>query len=188
MWPEYVIRSFHAINSPICNVSHFHGPYFKLLWYCFPPNTEFTPIPHPLKAASQPRDSIEFIVNRAVSVPLENKPVLIVQLKNPAAIQHISTRAEADDQIRRRIIDLAERCPLRTLHAVSALGTKLSFYSLDLKNRAAGIDPPRIDRDPVLVNDYAPAERWNCDILEASGEEKLLAVINEIKAGFSRKK
>ncbi|KAF8479497.1 hypothetical protein DFH94DRAFT_682240 [Russula ochroleuca] len=63
-------------------------------------------------------------------------------LKDPAALQLISTRAEADDQIR-RIIDLAESCPLDRLHAVSVLGTKLCFqYSLDsdVKNRTARID------------------------------------------------
>jgi hypothetical protein len=136
-------------------------------------------VPQYLKAAS--RDSADFIF--CFEIRLENKPVLIVELKDPAAIQRISTRAEADDQIRRRIIDLAENCPLGTLHVVSALGTKLCFYSLDVKNRASRINPPRIDRDPDTVNDYAPAERWDRDVLEASGEDKLLAVINEIKAG-----
>jgi hypothetical protein len=91
---------------------------------------------------------------------LENKSVLIVELKDPTAVEHISTRAEDDDQIRRRIIDLAESCLLDTLCAVSALGTRLSFYTLDVKNEAARIYPPRIDPDLDTVNDYTPAERW----------------------------
>jgi hypothetical protein len=118
------------------------------------------------------RDSTDYIA--CFEIHLENEPVLIVMLKDPAAIQSISTRTEADDQIRRRIIDLAERCPLGTLHAISAIGTKLRFYSLNVKNRAARIDPPRIDRNPDMVNDCAPAERWNCDVLEVSGEKKWL--------------
>jgi RecJ-like exonuclease len=61
--------------------------------------------------------------------------------------------------------------------------TRLRFYSLDVKKRAARIDPPRVDRDPDAVIDYAPAKRWDRDVLQASGEDKLLAVINEIKAG-----
>lgn len=178
MWPEKVLRQFQAVPAN-CNESDFHGPYNKLLYHCFPPNTDFTVVPQYLKSAS--RDSADFIV--CFEIHLENKPVLIVELKDPTTIQHISTRAEADDQIRRRIIDRAEHCPLDTLYAVSALGTKLCFYSLDVKNRAAKINPPRIDRDPDTVYDCAPTERWDRDVLEASGEDKLLAVINEIKAG-----
>ncbi|KAM6489200.1 hypothetical protein JOM56_015370 [Amanita muscaria] len=170
MGPEKVLRQFRTVPAN-CKASDFHGAYNKLLNYYFPPNTDFTVVPQYLKATS--RDSADFIV--CFEIRLENKPVLIVELKDPATIQHISTRAEADDQIRRRIIDLAEHCPLDTLHAVSALGTRLCFYSLDVKNRAARIDPPRIDRDPDMVNDYSPAERWNRDVLEASGEDKLLS-------------
>ncbi|KAH9037109.1 hypothetical protein EDB85DRAFT_657059 [Lactarius pseudohatsudake] len=181
MWPEKVLRQFQAVPvNP--KESDFYGPYNKLLNYYFPPDTDFTVVPQYLKAAS--RDAADFIVS--FEIRLENKPVLIVELKDPTAIQYISTRTEADDQIRRRIIDLAEHCPLDTLHAVSALGTKLCFYSLNVKNRAARIDPRRVDRDPDMANDYAPAERWNRDILEASGEDKLLAVIDEIKAGCAQ--
>jgi hypothetical protein len=57
---------------------------------------------------------------------------------------------------------------------------------LCVKNGAARIDPPRISRDLDVVIDYVPAERWNCNVLEASGEDKFLAVINEIKVGCAR--
>ena len=76
--------------------------------------------------------------------------MLVVELRDLAVIKYISTRAEADDQIRRRIFDLAENCPLDILHAVSALGTRLCFYNLDVKSRAAKIDPPKIACDPIL--------------------------------------
>ncbi|KAI9442676.1 hypothetical protein H4582DRAFT_1303276 [Lactarius indigo] len=170
MWPEKVLRQFQAV--PVnCKESDFHGPYNKLLNYCFPPDTDFTVVPHYLRATS--RDAAGFVVS--FEIHLDNKPILIVELGDPTAIQHISTRAEADDQIRRRIIDLAEHCPLDTLHAVSALGTKLCFYRLDVKNRAARIDPPRIDRDPDMVNDYAPAERWNRDALGGERQRQVIS-------------
>jgi hypothetical protein len=178
MWPQTVLRQFQTIPAN-CKESDFHGPYNKLLNYYFPPDSDFTVVPLYLQAAS--RDSADFIV--CFEIRLENKPVLIVELKDPAAIQHISTRGEADGQIRRRIIDLVQNCPLHTLHAISALGTKLCFYSLDVRNRGARINPPRIQRDPDTVNDYAPAERWSYDVLEPNGEASLLAVINEIKIG-----
>ncbi|KAH9164908.1 hypothetical protein EDB89DRAFT_2116187 [Lactarius sanguifluus] len=175
-----------------CKESDFHGPYNKLLNYNLPPDTDFIVVPlvvpQYLKAASGYGYLYGYVADFIVSfeIRLENKPVLIVQLKGPTAIQHISTRAEADDQIRGRIIDLAEHCPLDTLHAVSAFGTRLCFYSLDVENRGARIDPRRIDGDPDMVNDYAPAVRWSRDVLEASGEDKLLAVIDEIKAGCAQ--
>ncbi|KAH9044198.1 hypothetical protein EDB84DRAFT_1436095 [Lactarius hengduanensis] len=169
MWPEKVLRQFQAVPANP-KESDFYGPYNKLLNYYFPPDTDFTVVPQYLKAAS--RDAADFIVS--FEIRLENKPVLIVELKDPTAIQHISTRAEADDQIRRRIIDLAEHCPL--IHCMPSAPS----------NRAARIDPRRVDRDPDMVNDYAPAERWNRDILETSGEDKLLAVIDEIKAGCAQ--
>jgi hypothetical protein len=55
---------------------------------------------------------------------------------------------------------------------------------LDVKNRAARIDPHRRvnDLDLETVYDYAPAGRWDRDVLEESGEDELLAVINGIKA------
>jgi hypothetical protein len=31
------------------------------------------------------------------------------------------------------------------------------------------------------VNDTAPVERWDCDILDAEGEARLRAVVDEIK-------
>jgi hypothetical protein len=154
MWPEKVLRQFHTVPAN-CKEPDFCGPYNKLLNYYFPPTSDFAVVPRNLKATFS--DSTDYIA----CFEIQNEPVLIVMLKDPAAIQSISTRAEANDQIRRRIIDLAERCPLGTLHAISAIGTKPRFYSLSVKNRAARIDPPRIDRDPDMVNDCAPAERWN---------------------------
>ena len=76
-----------------------------------------------------------------------------------------------------------ETCPLDTLHAVSAIGTRLAFYSLDARNPRAAIVPAAIPRDPERVNDTAPVRLWAHDVLEAEGEAQLRAVVAEIKAG-----
>lgn len=73
-------------------------------------------------------------------------------------------------------------CPLNTLHAVSALGTSLSFYTLDTTNADAEIVPAAIPRHPSKVNDTAPAARWAYDILEPAGEEQFRNVVEEIWA------
>lgn len=69
-----------------------------------------------------------------------------------------------------------------TLHAISALGTKLCFYSLSTVDRNAGIVPRYIARHPDMANDTAPQSRWDCDLLEEEGEGRFMAVVNEIIA------
>ena len=73
-------------------------------------------------------------------------------------------------------------CPLPTLYAVSAMGTRLCFYS---KPRNGRLTPHRIPLDPDLMLDIAPRERWDCDILEEGGVQRLQAVVEEIKQGCS---
>ena len=75
---------------------------------------------------------------------------------------------------------LAE-CPLATLHGVSAVGTRLAFYS----RRGGGpVRPPRIAPDPQMMMDVAPVtERWGSDILTEEGLQKLMAIVDEIKEG-----
>ena len=76
---------------------------------------------------------------------------------------------------------LSATCPIDTLHAVSAFGTKLAFYSLDTGDKDAEIVPLAIARHLTRVCDTVPADRWNYDILEAEGEALFLAVVDEIK-------
>ncbi len=76
-----------------------------------------------------------------------------------------------------------ESCPLETLHAVSALGTKLCFYSINTRDDNATIDPLAIPQNPMRVNDPAPANRWDSDILEAAGEERFRQIVEEINVG-----
>ncbi|KAF8809266.1 hypothetical protein BYT27DRAFT_7094566, partial [Phlegmacium glaucopus] len=77
--------------------------------------------------------------------------------------------------------DIVGHCPLPTLHAVSALGTRLCFYSVDTTDLAtAEILPLPIACHPTRVNDYTPAGRWEYDIMKVRGEAKLRAVIHEV--------
>lgn len=71
-------------------------------------------------------------------------------------------------------------CPLPTLYAVSAMGTKLCFYS---KLRDGTVTPTYIPSDPRLLLDVAPKDRWDYDILEEDGAQRFQAVIEEIKQG-----
>jgi len=173
-WPAKVARQFEII-PPRPDESEFHGAYNKLLSALFPPDTDFTVVPQRLTS----QKSSNYII--AFEVFLENRPVFILQLNKPADLNYISWRHAADEHIRERVGDLVARCPIPTLHAVSAMGTRLCFYSLDTANVEASIVPLRIPRHPSIVNDTAPVQRWGCDVLDAEGETRLRAVVNEIK-------
>jgi hypothetical protein len=75
-------------------------------------------------------------------------PVLILELKDPFTILRIAARGKL--MIRLGSGDgwaIVGRCPLPTLHAVSALGTLLSFYCVDttgLANRSSSHQGKRL--------------------------------------------
>ena len=75
------------------------------------------------------------------------------------------------------------KCPLETLYAASALGPKLCFYSLDAKDNGAEIMPRAIPRRPTRLNDTAPADGWDCDLLVPAGERRLREVMHKVKDG-----
>jgi hypothetical protein len=176
MWPDQIHDRFTRI-PPNPQEADFHGPYNKLLNYVFPPDSNYTVVPQYKKIAS--RESMDYVVCYYEVIWGDN-PVFVLELKSPAALATISGREEADDQMRRRLADLMAACPLSQLHGVSAIGTRLSFYILD--NATRTIDPPGIVRHPTLVNDVAPADRWDTDLLTAEGEDRLQTLFDSIRA------
>ncbi|KAK0183782.1 hypothetical protein F5146DRAFT_1079464 [Armillaria mellea] len=175
-WPDKVLRQFAATPpNPIEN--EYHGAYNKLLNTLFPPDTDFTVVPQYLETNSL--KGADFIV--MFEILLHNKPVLILELQKPSHIMYSSTRQLADDQIRQRMGDVSGQCPIPTLHGISAIGTRLCFYRLDLNQAHLQIIPPAIPRDPRYIIDTAPEERWDCSVLDVQGEAKLRAVVDEIK-------
>ncbi|KAK0493590.1 hypothetical protein EDD18DRAFT_1178909 [Armillaria luteobubalina] len=122
-------------------------------------------------------DSADFIIE--FEVLLEDKPVLLPQIEEPRKAVLHSAHEAADDQIRKRMRDLAPSCPFDILHGVSAFGTRLSFYRYDVETR---IIPSRVIPDPEREADIAPLSRWDCDILEDEGSHRFQDAIAAIKA------
>ena len=77
-------------------------------------------------------------------------------------------------------------CLIPTLWAVSAMGTKLSFYHLEVVIPDVDIVPHAIARQIARVNDAVPESSWNYDILEPAGEQKFRQVVDQIKAACAR--
>lgn len=79
--------------------------------------------------------------------------------------------------------DVAGTCPLSKRHAVSAIGTRLCFYSAEAGHT---ITPPRIVGDHRFITDTAPLRRWDCDVLEAEGAARLKVVVHEIHQAYAQ--
>ncbi|KAL4253898.1 hypothetical protein ABKN59_004211 [Abortiporus biennis] len=173
--PSKIIPMFTKV--PLNAVeTEFHGSYNTLLGMVFPPDSDFTVIPHftPCSAESA-HDRVSF------KVTFKDQPVLILELKHPSNLRYASKRRLADHQSRDLIVQLNEdHCPLPVLHVISAMGTKLCFYS---KHQDAHcIQPSYISTCPYET-DTAPVERWNYDIREEEGLQKFITIIREIKQG-----
>ena len=171
MWPEKVIDRFRAV-PPNPRENDFYAPFNKLLNYIFPVDSDFTVAPqsYPIPV------SIDFVIEYVVL--LDNIPVLILEVKEPSRIELLSARQEADTQIRRRLRDLRSRCTLDTFYGISAFGTQLCTYSIDMHNH---IQPHIIPQDVELLVDTAPKERWNVDILTPTGYVNLMQIFDYIK-------
>jgi hypothetical protein len=100
MWPEKVIRQFNTVPANPSE-SDYHGPYNKLLYTLFPPDSDFVVVPQYLPDS---HNAADFIV--MFEILLENRPVFILELKPPNHIDLLSRRQAADDQVRSRLADI----------------------------------------------------------------------------------
>lgn len=173
-WPLKIVRRFSTI-PPNARENDYYAPYNKLLNIIFPPDSDYTVAPQSYSVPNS-RDSVDFIIE--FEVRLEDKPILFLEIKEPSRIALKSAREEADNQMRKRMGDLAPACPLDILCGVSAFGTQLSFYTYDKQTR---ILPVRIHPHPELETDTAPLNRWDCDILEDEGAQRFQYLVAEIK-------
>ena len=105
--------------------------------------------------------------------------MFFVEVKTALTITVLSSRADADDQMRERLRQLYDQS-LSELHGISALGTKLCFYSLN--KSLESLTPLAIPRNETYINDTAPVDRWNSDILTDNGYNRFMGVCDDVKA------
>lgn len=80
--------------------------------------------------------------------------------------------------MRDRFQDLRHDLLTPRLPAVNAFGTRLCFYEYSVTTNS--VVPPAIPADPLFLNDVAPANRWNCDLLEADGAIRFRRLVENI--------
>ncbi|KAJ7237587.1 hypothetical protein C8J57DRAFT_1087369 [Mycena rebaudengoi] len=176
-WPQTVLNEFSAIpEGDDVAEKHFHGPYNKLLHTLFPADSKYTIVPQSMPTW---REGGDFIFTFHITV--RKVPVFVLELKAPADLKIQSERDLADDHIRRQLVNLTADTPLSVFHAVSAIGTKLCFYTYTQDNENP-FSPPGIPYNNRMNNGVAPRERWAWDVLEDGGEQHLRTVVDQTKA------
>jgi len=199
-WPSKITITFATFQRGAEFVVHhdsqYYGAYNKLLYTLFPADSDFIVSPNYIPSNI---DSGPDLIIVSFEVTLRQHPVLILEVKPPQHLSFNSTRETADRQIRRRLVDLAgvstrcglpshlflttiffppERAPLPILYGISAVGTRLCFYEFEKASRRT--TPRFIPSDPEFATDVAPLKRWDCDVLEADGEQRLRVLATHI--------
>ncbi|KAH9957031.1 hypothetical protein BC827DRAFT_1228374 [Russula dissimulans] len=176
-WSPKITRAFAAVKRgavPITHENQYYGPYNKLLNTLFPPDSDFIVSPNYLPVDVD--GAADFVVT--FEVTLHQYHVLIIEVNPPQHLSFRSTREKADRQIRNRLVDLEGHTPLPILYGISAVGTRLCFYEFEKASRRT--TPRFIPSDLEFATDVAPQERWDCDVLEADGEQRLRALATHI--------
>ena len=65
------------------------------------------------------------------------------------------------------------------LYAISAMSTRFCVYEYDKETNT--LSPHPISRHPSFMIDVAPAYRWNYELLEDEGEQKMRKLMLEVK-------
>jgi len=179
-WPNWILKQFASIPGGMNNATQeslLYGPYNTTLGYLFPAADGFMVVPQYQRPTMG--QSIDFTTIFVVESTNTQTPIFYLEIKPPAHINELSKREQADMQMRDRVRELITELRIPRLHGVSAIGARLAFYRYDATTQI--IEPPAIPRDPIRVNDTAPAVRWSVDILSDEGYEQLVQLATEVK-------
>ncbi|KAF8513256.1 hypothetical protein BU17DRAFT_53405 [Hysterangium stoloniferum] len=174
VWPASIVNSFNSVAHITTDESVYYGPFNKLLSYLFPWESDFEIVPQ-FKRPLNSQEIIDFVTVLVVNIA--RHPVFFVEVKPSGSLNLRSKREETDIQMRQRFLEFLDEPIIPVLYGISAMGPVLSVYRYD----DTGLTPTRIPRDFRFVNDVAPMERWNYNVLEDAGEQRLRALVHEIK-------
>lgn len=174
-WSTDLMESFQTIK-PELESDFTPAAYNKLLNTLFPVNTPYAVFPqvHRHDELSAPSSRTTF------TVYYKNTPVFLLDLNPYTNLPRISAREVADNHIRMHVRDLLPYCPLPTLYALSAFGTRLAFYTVTSES---AILPARATASDNAdkYNEGASADWWDCDLMEDDGAIRLKEVVNKIR-------
>ncbi|KAF8817633.1 hypothetical protein BYT27DRAFT_7074162, partial [Phlegmacium glaucopus] len=159
--------------------SLFYGPFTRLLYTLFSVEGPYEIVPQFKSVALHgPRENI--YIGAVLVVEVSRHPVFFMQIKPPASFPYDSKREEADEQMRRKFRDLRQILAIPILYGISAFGTRLSFYEYNSATQV--LQPEQVLRSyPCILADMAPITRWDCDVLQQEGANRLRDVVNKVK-------
>jgi hypothetical protein len=111
----------------------------------------------------------------------EQKPVLIVEIKDDRWADEPDKRQGADTQMRQQYDQMLPNCPIPHLYGLSLLGTSLRVYCGDKVTGEVTphfVGRPNADRFPP---DFLGGQ-WDLDILSPDGLKKMQEIVACIKA------
>ena len=141
----------------------------------FSPDSPYEIVPKYNRPFQSGDDSVDFVMLYVVK--LQRHSVFFIEIKAPASVIMLSKREKADLQMRQRCAGMIHALSISTLYGISAFGTRLCFYEYDRMTRR--IKPSRVPRAYDFINDVAPVERWDCDILADDGEERVRLLLQK---------
>jgi hypothetical protein len=182
-WPDWLLNSFASANKPqfYSDENVYFGPYNRLLYHLFGLQGPFivSPqyrIPHSIRGDAF--DAVSPFIVQIYDKKNELRPVLFIDVKPPASFALDSKRKQADDEMRNHFRDLRHKLATPRLPGISAFGTRLAFYEYDAATNI--LTPHAIVPDPVILNDVAPADQWNFDLLESDGITRFHQVVQDV--------
>lgn len=175
VWIPEVTRKLRSIpNYSIEN--KYYAAYNKLLIEEFHDDLRYTVAPqmHPDPTS---KEAIDFYIE--FEIELEDKPVLLIEIKRGDKLSVPSARRYADEQIRKRMIDVADISPLNVLRGISIFGTNYCVYELNKEERT--LIPVQIESSFTRLIDTAPMNRWSKDLLTRDGSIYLRQLFEQVK-------
>ncbi|KXN73228.1 hypothetical protein CONCODRAFT_36040, partial [Conidiobolus coronatus NRRL 28638] len=160
----------------------YYAPYNGLLVECFP-LSEGYPVA-PVAQAVGEGDSIDLTVEYIVE--RNANPIMFLEIKPPSNLRYISGRQEADSQMKKRFLQLADKYPsfIDVFYGISTFGTRVAYYTLNTETQE--IFPSEIEASRSRIVDTAPIGWWDSDIMEVEGlppgETRFLRMLEEVKA------
>jgi hypothetical protein len=175
-WADTIREQFDLVDRFTADETEYYGPYTTLLTDIFPHTEHFQIVPQS-KGPMTP-GSIYFTT---IYIDRKRKrPVFFIEIKPFPHLDNFSTRAKADQQMRDRFVAIIGRNPvIPKLYGISAMGTRFSVYEYSQETNI--LLPLSIARDVMYVTDIAPADRWNYELLEDGGEQKMRGLVAEVK-------
>jgi hypothetical protein len=168
-----VIRQNFLSIPPNSDEYYYYSPWNSVLGKLFDIDEGYMICPQYPVPTQGEKDTIDFVVTLVVEVNCAL--IFFLEIKAPKFFDNRSGRADADNQMRKRFQQLYDASPSQ-LHGFSVFGTLCCHYSLD-KRIDGFVVPRRVLPNTDHVNDTAPQEWWNVDILDQDGYEKFAKVV-----------